>query len=220
MKRLRQAVNNNTHKRASRLTKDRTEFGRMSEIEGVIADTSDKIRGDRVDRLFFEEAGSNPQLKQSWIKSNALVEIGGKKWAIRIAGGTGGDTGNALQGLSDMFSDPEGFNILPYKNSDTDDGKPAYTGFFIPAHKFSLVKGFLDERGVTKSTEFKEHYIKNRKKMSGTALIDYCAEHCFTPTEALIKQGENMFDSIAIADRLTQIRIFKEGLKPVPTALT
>lgn len=30
----------------------------------------------------------------------------------------------------------------------------------------------------------------------------------------MYKQGENIFDSIAIADRLTQIRIFKAGLKP------
>lgn len=220
MKRLRQAINNNMHKRASRLTKDRVEFGRYSEVQGIIADTSDKIRGDRVDRLFFEEGGSNKNLIQSWIKSNALVELGGNKWAIRLVGGTGGDQGAELEGLSKMFSNPESYNALPYKNVDTDDGKVQYTGFFIPAHRFSLVRKYLDNRGVTLSTEFKEFYISQRKKMSGTDLLDYCAEHCFTPTEALIKQGENMFDSVAIADRLTQIRIFKEGLKPIPTALT
>lgn len=55
MKRTRQVINNVMHKRCSRLTKDRVEFGRMSEVLGIVADTADKIRGERVDRLFFEE---------------------------------------------------------------------------------------------------------------------------------------------------------------------
>lgn len=127
---------------------------------------------------------------------------------------TGGDSGPALEGLSKMFSSPEGFNVLPYKNIDTEDGKPQYTGFFIPAHKFSLKREFLDNRGVTDYIRFKEYYLNQRAKMQGQDLLDYCAEHCFTPNEALFKQGENMFDSVSIADRLTQIRIFKEGLQP------
>lgn len=56
--------------------------------------------------------------------------------------------------------------------------------------------------------------------MEGQALLDYCAEHCFTPDEALLRQGDNIFDSIVISERLTQIRVFKENyVKPEPTAL-
>lgn len=65
MKRLRQKIDNIKQKRASRVTKDGVEFGRMAEIEGIVADTSDKVRGDRVDRLIFEEAGSNKYLISS-----------------------------------------------------------------------------------------------------------------------------------------------------------
>lgn len=120
----------------------------------------------------------------------------------------------ALEGLTNIFAKPEGYNVLPYKNYDTEDRKPQLTAFFIPAHKFSLREEFLDTRGVTQSEEFKKFYEEERKKLSGKDLLDYCAEHCFIPNEALYKQGENIFDSIAIADRLTQIRIFKAGLKP------
>ena len=35
----------------------------------------------------------------------------------------------------------------------------------------------------------------------------YCSEYCFTPAEALLRQGDNIFDAIAISDRITQIRI-------------
>lgn len=41
-----------THKRASKKDKFGTEFGHMSEIEGIVADSPEKIRGDRTERLF------------------------------------------------------------------------------------------------------------------------------------------------------------------------
>jgi hypothetical protein len=59
----------------------------MSEIEGVVADTDAKIRGDRVDLLVYEEAGSNPVLRKSYIKGKALIYIGGRKFGIRLSGG-------------------------------------------------------------------------------------------------------------------------------------
>lgn len=61
----------------------------MSEIEGIVADDPNKIRGDRVERLIYEEAGSQKQLIKAWIQGNALVEIGGEKIGVRICGGTG-----------------------------------------------------------------------------------------------------------------------------------
>lgn len=133
---------------------------------------------------------------------------------------TGGDSGPNLAGLAKMFNNPRSYNVLPYKNKYTRDGKIAYTGFFIPAHEFSLNLEFLDNRGVTDSIRFKEWYEEQRKLMEGSDLLDYCAEHCFTPDEALLRQGDNIFDSIIISDRLTQIRVFKENyIKPEPTAL-
>ena len=50
-------------------------------------------------------------------------------------------------------------------------------------------------------------------------MLEYCAEFCFTPAEALLRQGENIFDSIALSDRITQIRIHKMGIKPKRIAL-
>jgi hypothetical protein len=56
--------NSATFKRASLKDKDGREFGHMSEIEGVVADSAEKIRGDRTERLFFEEAGSDKIFKK------------------------------------------------------------------------------------------------------------------------------------------------------------
>jgi hypothetical protein len=77
-----------------------------------------------------------------------------------------------------------------------------------------LGSDFTDHRGVTNRAKAKEWYESQRARKSGQALIEYCAEFCFTPAEALLRQGENIFDSVALADRITQIRIHKMGIKP------
>lgn len=120
----------------------------MSEINSVVADSSDKIRGDRLDRLIYEEAGSSRILTENWIKGDSLVALGGVHFGQKIALGTAGDD-VAIDGLRTMFLNPEGYNILPFKNYDSDDGRPEITAFFLPAHKFALTSDYLDSRGVT-----------------------------------------------------------------------
>lgn len=132
---------------------------------------------------------------------------------------TGGDSGPSLAGLARIFNNPLSYNVLPYKNSYSRDGKVQFTGFFIPAYEVSLDPKYTDNRGVTDSVSFKAYYEEKRKIMTGKDLMIYCAEHCFTPEEAILMQGDNIFDSEVISDRLTQIRVFKEGIKPEPTAL-
>ena len=52
----------------------------MSEIEGIIANDPDKLRGDRVQKLIYEEAGGDPMLIKKWVKGEALITVlGGKK---------------------------------------------------------------------------------------------------------------------------------------------
>lgn len=201
---VRQVVDNATTKRASKKTKDGVEFGWMSEIHSIIADKPGKIRGDRTDRLVYEEAGSNPVLSKSWIQGDALVELGGKHFGTKIFLGTGGDD-MALEGLATMFKNPKGAKVLPYKNYDTIDGNPELTCFFLPCHKFALVSQYLDKRGVTNYPEFKKHYEEYRTTLHGQDYLDECAEHCFNPEEALSKTGENMFDAELVAARMAQI---------------
>ena len=132
-----------------------------------------------------------------------------------ITHNTGGDSdSSALAGLSKMFNDPKAYNVLPYKNNYSEDETVQYTGYFIPAYNIMLKSGYYDKRGVTDTKKAKEYYENERKKKSGQNLLDYCAEFCFTPNEALLKQGDGIFDPVLIADRLTQLRIQKIGVKP------
>ena len=87
MRHVRQKYNNDMHKKASKLNKQREEYGWKSDILGIVADNPNKLRGERVDLLLFEEAGSNPVLLKTYIQSNALVEILGNKFGTRLIWG-------------------------------------------------------------------------------------------------------------------------------------
>ncbi len=214
-KHLRMAIDTNTYKRASKKTKDGSEKGHMSEIEGVIADSAEKIRGDRTERLLFEEAGSDPNLKSKYIQGEALIKVlGGSRVGTRIVWGTGGDTGPQLAGLKDIVTDPEAYNILKYRHNYTKDGSYTFSAFFIPATK--IVFELLDNRGWCDPDLAKAHYEKERKVLEHKPkdLMIYKAEYCFTLDEAFSLEGDNFFPQEQLANQMTNIEVHKNTKKP------
>jgi hypothetical protein len=137
---------------------------------------------------------------------------------LKCAAGTGGESGETLEGLATMFLNPSAYNILPYKNYDTKDGKPEFSAFFIPAHKFSLLPEYIDHRGVTNHVEFRKFHEAKRAKLKGKDLIIYSAEYCFYPDEALALQGDSMFDLELLSQQKTNLMI--SGKKPQKVVLT
>ena len=215
MRKTRQVKNNIRHKRASILNRAGEERGWMSDISGIVADKPENVRGDRVDRLFFEEAGSDRVLETKYIQCEPLVELLGDKIGTRFVWGTGGDTGPALEALSKMFYNPEGYNGLPYKHNYTDSGEYVYTGFFIPAFTFVSREGFIDNRGVTNTKKAKEYYISKRNSLINdpNAYLKTCAERCFTPEEALSLEGDNIFNNEILSNQKAQILLHKTAPK-------
>lgn len=51
-------INNALHKRTSLTNNENREWGRLNNIEGIVADNINKVRGIRSNRLFWEEGGS------------------------------------------------------------------------------------------------------------------------------------------------------------------
>ena len=70
-------------KRASKVDKDKNETGWMSLIKGVTHDNPRKLRGLRMNSIYFEEAGSDPVLEQTYLQAEALVRTGGKRMGSR-----------------------------------------------------------------------------------------------------------------------------------------
>lgn len=214
MRRVRQKDNSSMLKKASKLTRQGEEYGHLAQIYGITADVSNKIRGDRCDRLIFEESGSNPILIESYMVSWALVEINGARLGVRIVFGTGGDVGKGLIGLEKMFLNPRTYMVLPFRHNWNSHQHFVETGFFLPAWK--TVEFAMDKRGVVNEKQAKAYFLKKRMATAGDAeaYAKLCAESCFTYEEALSKKGQNDFDQVKLSNQRVEVEILKST--PVP----
>lgn len=217
-KRVRMAVNTAMHKRASKKDKDGREFGHMSEIEGMIIDDPQKLRGDRTERLFFEEGGSDKILVKKYLQAEALITVMGQRIGTRIVWGTGGDEGVALEGIQKITTNPQGYNILPFKNIHTPDQRPILSAMFIPCYRLVLndEANLVDSRGWCNLEEGRKFFERKRETLINDpkALLIYKAEYCFTIEEALIQQGDNMFPREELAEQQAAITIYNSVPKP------
>ncbi len=222
MRRIRQGVNQDLHKRASKLNKENEEYGHMAQISGQVVDKSDKLRGDRTDRLVLEESGSNNVLLETYGVAAALVIPNGIRVGTRIVFGTGGDTEvgvsskskSGLYGLEKLFLDPRAFSILPYKHKYNNINQYIETAFFVPAWK--TVIATMDNRGVVSEVKAKAYYTRERDKLrnQAEAYLKYCAEYCWTYEEALSRKGSNDFDQVKLANQRVEVEIKKTT--PIP----
>lgn len=222
---VRMKIDTDMHKRASKVDRDKNESGWMSEIEGITHDSPRKLRGDRVNAIYFEEAGSDPVLEKTYIQAEALVRTGGRRVGSRYLFGTGGDSGPALEALNKMFYNPKAFKILPYKNNYGQDGQVQYTGFFIPAYSmwFGDDEGNIgfDHRGVVDEDRAKEHFIKMFEEIPDPhTLLITRAEFCFTPEDAFILEGSNRFDQELLVEQYNNITIHKTIAGPQAARLS
>lgn len=211
---LRQVSDTQTKKRASVykiINGQKIETGWMSQIEGILADKPNKIRGDRTDLLVFEELGSWPNSTKAFIQGDALVGIQGSRFGIKLGGGTGGDSGGALEGLRKMYYNTDVYDILPYHHNYTPSGEEVSTAYFIPSYSIVNRPDCTDHRGWTDPEKGKAYYNTERDKKAKDpkALIIYCAEYCFTAEEAFSLEGDNKFNKIIIAEQLADIRLHK-----------
>lgn len=221
MRHVRQKYNDAYHKKASKINKQREELPSSwgSDIQGIVCDDPRKLRGDRIDLLFFEEAGSNPVLKKTYIQGRALVEVMGRRVGTRFSYGTGGDA-KYMNELADMFNNPTGFSILPYKHNYTKSGEYILSGFFVPAFTILTYDGHkkestIDSRGVTNIKKAKEYYERGFNALLGSPK-DYLrdrAEFCFTPEDAFAFEGDNQFNTVLLAEQQAAIKLLKKGPK-------
>lgn len=216
-KRLRMKTDTDMKKVASQVDKHKNEFGWKSTLEGIVADTPDKLRGDRVDNIYFEESGNNRCLIETYERGEALINILGSRVGTRTVFGTSGQSGPALEGLEKMFFNPSGYSILPFYNRHM-QGAPQLTGYFIPS--FSMWMGDpvgtgFDERGVVDEERAKAWYLKQWEKVSDShSLLIKKAEYCFTPEDAFVLEGENQFDQELLEEQYQNLTIHKTVTTP------
>lgn len=154
-----------------------------------------------------------PNLTKAFIQGDALVGIQGSKFGIKVVGGTGGDSGAALEGLRDIYYNPDVYDVLPFRHNFSHTGEEALTGYFIPAFTMVNTPECMDSRGYTNPEKGKEYYDRERarKAKDPKALITYSAEYCYNAEEAFSLEGDNKFNKVNIAEQLAQIRVLKKG---------
>ena len=192
------------------------DFGFKSTVIGINGSKPSNIRGDRVDLLIFDEAGSWPNLTTAIIQGQELCEVQGVPRGIMLYGGTGGDMGAPLEGLKKIYYNPRAFKVLPYKHNYTQTGEYEETGFFIPYFVQSLREEFMDHRGVCDVERYKQFLQEERDNLLAVPEEYYkkCAERCWFAEEAFNLEGVNKFNKILISEQLAEIRLHKRGPKP------
>lgn len=193
-----------------------TDFGWRSVVIGINGSKPSNIRGDRVDLLIYDEAGSWPDLTTAVVQGQELCEVQGVPRGIMLFGGTGGDFGPPLEGLKKIYYNPKAFKILPFKHKWTQDGTTIESGFFLPYFLQSLNPEYMDSRGVCNQTEYKKLLQEERNNLLAVPeeYLKKCAERCWNAEEAFTLEGQNKFNKMKIADQLAKIRLHKIGPRP------
>ena len=193
-----------------------TDFGWRSVVIGINGSKPSNIRGDRVDLLIYDEAGSWPDLTTAVVQGQELCEIQGVPRGIMLFGGTGGDFGPPLEGLKKIYYNPKAFKILPFRHKWTQDGTTIESGFFLPYFLQSLNPEYMDSRGVCNQTEYKKLLQEERNNLLAVPeeYLKKCAERCWNAEEAFTLEGQNKFNKMKIADQLAKIRLHKIGPRP------
>lgn len=218
LRRVRMVANTKTHKRASKKDTAGGEApdSHKSEVEGLVCDEPDKLRGDRTQILVYEEAGADPMLMKKWIKGTALITVlGGKRVGKKVAFGTGGSSkSSSMEGLKRMTNNPTSYNILPVRHNYTETGKYILSGLFIPAYR--IVYDLVDKRGWCNLEKAKDWYLQERAKLSNSPkdLLEFKSEYCFTIEEALIQLGDNFFPREELVEQLAAFDIYKTVQAP------
>lgn len=193
-----------------------TDFGWRSVVIGINGSKPSNIRGDRVDLLIYDEAGSWPDLTTAVVQGQELCEVQGVPRGIMLFGGTGGDFGPPLEGLKTIYYNPKAFKILPFRHKWTQDGTTIESGFFLPYFLQSLNPEYMDSRGVCNQTEYKKLLQEERNNLLAVPedYLKKCAERCWNAEEAFTLEGQNKFNKMKIADQLAKIRLHKIGPRP------
>src|SRR3990167_1110622 len=200
-------VDTGSHKKSGYLQeKDgmKIEKGYQSQVIALtFNDNPDSARGKDASLIIFEEIGTWSNLMASYLATKDTVEDGIYTTGLIILGGTGGQIGEGLQDVSEIYYNPELYNVLPFDNVWEEDTRKC--GFFFPDYQNKL--GFIDESGNSdrEKARIHEQAIRDsiaRKSKDKSALISRMIEHPFGPSESLYLSVTNRFPIVDLKHRL------------------
>lgn len=189
-------------------TKTKQRKGRLTEIQTVSLVKADKISGEGVQRIYFEEAGKITHLKKAWTFAVESLKAGSFWRGIAIIFGTGGSMAKedgskgSSRDFSELFLNPELNELGSYDNIYEYNDQNKKCGYFVSdmwSHFDATVEvngkiyDAIDKNGnaifwVAELALNKMRELKKQGKRSDYDL--FLTQRCKTPSEAfLVVQG-------------------------------
>lgn len=213
-------------------TRTKERRGRLSEISTVsLAQKSDGIAGEGIQRIFFEEAGKIGRLKEAWTFSRESLKVGSMWRGIAVIFGTGGEMqkDDGAKGTSgdfaDLFNNPVAADLAAYDNIYEYQDNKSKCGWFISDLLFNPVtKGkeividgihytTIDENGnpVIWAAELTLNRDRIKIKSEGKKkdYEDFLTQRCKTPSEAFLISEGTLFPVGDLWARKSQIEMTK-----------
>src|SRR5690625_1186100 len=187
------------------------ERGFKSMISGIsLKGDPGKAVGKDGELIIYEEAGKIRDLLKAWKLSRPSVEDGAFTTGLMIAFGTGGEQGaDTIEGLSELFYNPEAYNILPINNMWDEGADGSSCGFFHPV--YWNYPGFMDRDGNSDKEGAMNRELEEREKAKKapdpTALTQHTAEMPFSPSESTLQTSANIFPIAELNAHLNDIKV-------------
>lgn len=184
------------HMRAS-VKLNGTEQGYKSEVIGIsLKDNYEKARGKRGKVILYEELGKFPNAHLAWEINRQSVEESSTTFGTMVGFGTGGTEGSDFTSMKLMFYDPRTYGCICFDNVYDDGYKGTRSGLFTPSY---YEVGDRDEQGnslvdLAKEKQWQTREVK-KDATDPSALPRYKAEKPWTPQEAILETGKNIFVS-------------------------
>lgn len=200
------------HQKASYIDTRKDVRGFQSEIIGVIIDDPDKVRGKDGIKITYEEAGSFRNLKEALAISMPSVKDGATMTGQISVFGTGGEEGPDIEGLEDIFLEPEAYDMLAFNNIWEEGQEETVCGYFVPCtmanRKFMDEDGNVDKVGAL---AFSEAQREKKRKLKDPKEVDrVTAEFPRNPSESLQRLSSNIFP---VAEAQAQLRRVEKNME-------
>lgn len=196
------------HQKATFIDEFGVEKGAGSEIIGQVVDNPNKTRGKRGRKIVFEEGGSFPNLKSALEISLGSLRDGTIYVGQASVFGTGGEEGPGIEGLEDIFSNPEEWDMLAFPNVWEEGNEQESCGYFVPCWRANNM--FMDVDGNVAMEEAiiadDKERAKKKKSKDPKSLDRRKAEYPRTPSESFQRLTFNMFPIAEIDQQIRRVK--------------
>lgn len=171
--------------------------------------------------FLFEEAGLFENILESYNISEPCWKDGEDMVGIPILFGTAGDMEKGSLQFSEMFYNPNDFNLLAFDNIWEPEKSNQKCGWFLPATRNRFgeykdpadgkIKPLIDEDGNSNEELARLSIMKLRdsKKNNPKGYRDSITQYPLTPSEAFLVSGSNIFPGYLLTDRLSELETDK-----------